>query len=222
MINNIDPQGAIFVKQEGYYFSVSDNDALILNKYLGYKLYGVNKLKTGFPIYIKKAALQKIDNLGMNYDVVDKNGNTVVSKRFASNCYEIIDASLYGFVGVPSDMKEPGKQIKLSVDDKMKTYIDILQGLSEGCNVFTGEVISGIDDELKGFCAEMAMYFDDKLKAKERRKSTTPNQGQRWTPKDDQLLLEEYKNGKSIKELSKLFSRSSGAIRARLLKFINL
>ncbi|MBP3607111.1 MAG: hypothetical protein J6J11_02165, partial [Treponema sp.] len=163
MVNNIDPKGIMRIKQEGFYYSVVNNDALILNKYLGYKLYGVHKFKTGFPVVGLNTVLKKIDKLGMDYDVIDKHENIVASQRFTSNSYEIIDCAEYHTTGVHSEKEEPKKQIKLSFKDKLKTYIDILQGLSEGCNIFTGEIIDNFDDELKGFCFEMAMYFDERL-----------------------------------------------------------
>jgi len=46
--------------------------------------------------------------------------------------------------------------------------------------------------------------FDEKLKAKENIEKTIPNHGRIWTKDDDKILLEGYKNGKSIKELSNL------------------
>ena len=46
MSNNIDSQGVMIIKQGGCYYNVSGNDALILNKYLGYKLYGINQYRT--------------------------------------------------------------------------------------------------------------------------------------------------------------------------------
>ena len=39
-----------------------------------------------------------------------------------------------------------------------------------------------------------------------------------WTKKDDDYLVELYKEGKSIKELMEIFGRNSGAIRSRLRK----
>jgi hypothetical protein len=54
MKNNINPYGMLEIKQGGYYYNVSGNDALILNKYLGYKLYGIKQFRTGFPVVGEK------------------------------------------------------------------------------------------------------------------------------------------------------------------------
>ena len=72
MVNNINPKGVLIIRQGGYYYNVSGNDALILNKYLGYKLYGVKKFRTGFPVSAEKTVLKKLDTLEMNYDLIDK------------------------------------------------------------------------------------------------------------------------------------------------------
>ena len=220
MENNVDPNGIITIKQEGFYYSVSNNDARILNKYLGYKLYGINKLKTGFPVNGKETVLKKLDKLEMNYNIIDKNNNVIVSKRFENNKYEVIDTSEYYATDV-SVIEQP-KPIKLDYENKLKTYIYILQGLSEGYNVFTGEQIENLDEDIKGFTFEMAMYFDKRLKTKEKQDNETPNHNKKWTEEEDRQLVAEYKSGKSINELCEFFSRSSGAIRSRLLRFINL
>ncbi|MBQ7307980.1 MAG: hypothetical protein IJW82_05575 [Clostridia bacterium] len=221
MVNRIDPKGVIKIKQEGCYYSVTNNDALILNKYLGYKIYGVYKFKTGFPVNGLDTVLKKINKLGMDYDVIDKQENIVVSQRFSSNLYETIDLIEYYSMDIHSEKEKSKKQIKLSFKDKLKTYIDILQGLSQGYNIFTGEIIDNLDDELKGFCFEMAMYFDERLQSKVNKETAIPNHGHKWTAEEDKRLLDEYNNGKTVKELCQIFQRSSGSIRSRLLKFIN-
>ena len=68
----------------------------------------------------------------------------------------------------------------------------------------------------------MLLYFDEKVKNREEKKLNNPNQGKKWTREDDELLIKEYKLGKSIKELSKIFQRSSSSIQSRLLKLIEL
>lgn len=218
MINNIDPNGIIKIKQEGFYFSVYGNDALILNKYLGYKTFGVNVCKTGFPINARQNVVEKLNNLSMDYDIVDKKGNVIVSKRFKSNIYEIIDSSKYPSTGIHSDSPEPKKQEKETLQDKMEAYIEILQGLSKGVNIFTGEILQGFDEDLKSYCSDISMYFDNKLKAKENTKNKYPQLGQKWSPEEDQMLLNEYQQGKSFKEMGELHKRSVGAIKSRLLK----
>ena len=161
-MRRIDPTGRMLIKQEGIFYSVASNDALILNKYLGYKLYGFKKLKTGFHIKSLDVVLKKIDKLGMDYDVVDQNENIILVKRFPVNGYEVVDPTEYHYDGIETEIPAPQKQIKLKLKDRMKLYIDVLQGFSEGCNLFTGEVIKDIDDNLKSICFEMSMFFDER------------------------------------------------------------
>ena len=212
MKNNINPYGMLEIKQGGCYYNVSGNDALILNKYLGYKLYGINQYRTGFPVIGEKTVLKKIDTLGMDYDLIDQKGNVLVSKRFEDNRYEIIDSENPKFV--------LGETPNTTFMKRIGNYIDILQGLSEGVNIFTGVVIEGLDEELKLNLFEMAMYFDDRLKAKEELEEKYPNSGKPWTEEEDNQLLELYIQGKSVKYLSLAFLRSEGAIRSRLIKFV--
>ena len=220
MINNINPYGVMVIKQGGYYYNVSGNDALILNKYLGYKLYGIKHFRTGFPVVGEKTVLKKIDTLGMDYDLLDQNGGVIISKRFENNRYEIIDPE-YPTIGVESDFEEPKKLIKpkkQSFKEKLTQYIDILAALSEGVNILSGEIIEGLDEELRLYLFEMSLYFDSKLKTKERLEEKYPNHGKKWMEQEDKQLLEEYNQGKTIKELSLLYERGEGAIRSRLIK----
>ena len=220
MINKINPYGVMVIKQGGYYYNVSGNDALILNKYLGYKLYGIKQFRTGFPVAGEKTVLKKIDTLGVDYDLLDQNGGVIISKRFENNRYEIIDPE-YPTIGVESDLEEPKKLIKpqkQSFKEKLTQYIHILAALSEGVNILSGEIIEGLDEELRLYLFEMSLYFDTKLKTKERLEEKYPNHGKKWMEQEDKQLLEEYNQGKTIKELSLLYERGEGAIRSRLIK----
>lgn len=52
-----------------------------------------------------------------------------------------------------------------------------------------------------------------------RRKQSLPaNGGKTWTPEDESHLSEEYDAGKNIDELARELHRTSGAVRARLIK----
>lgn len=220
MINKINPNGIIIMKKGGFYYNVSGNDALILNKYLGYKLFGVNKQRTGFPVAAQATVIAKIDTLGMDYQLLDQNGNTIISKKFKSNCYEIIDPA-YPIEGIESDCEEPrkiSKATKKPLKEKLNSYIEILQGLSEGVNVLTGEAIENLDEELKMHLFEMSLYFDEKLKSKERVEGKYPQHGKKWTKEEDDKLLDGYNQGATIKELSAIHQRGEGSIRSRLIK----
>lgn len=98
----------------------------------------------------------------------------------------------------------------------------VLEGLFNGYNVFTGEIVEGLDDEMKEFCFLLFCYFERKLKAREMQDRINPNRGARWTKEEDELLMREYNAGKTVEQLSRIFMRSNGAIRARLLRFINI
>ncbi len=209
------PDGIMIIKQAGFYYSVSGNDALILHKYFGYKLYGKNILRTGFPVAGEKKVLRRLDNLSINYDLLDKVGNVVVSKRFENNLYEII--SMREAAAMDEEQSIKVQPTKMSSKEKMAYYIGMLNGLSEGVNVITGEMVDGLDPEIKSRLLEISKYFEQRLRLKEKQEVMYPQQGQRWTEEEDEQLLSEYHEGQSIKEISEIHNRSQGAIRSRLL-----
>ena len=90
-----DKDGVITVKQGGFYYNVSGNDAFILHKHFGYKLYGVNAPRTGFPVNGGESVFKKLDALSINYDVYGKEGELLISKRFDNNTYEIIEGVVW-------------------------------------------------------------------------------------------------------------------------------
>ncbi|MBQ2718897.1 MAG: hypothetical protein IJF73_02400 [Clostridia bacterium] len=113
---------------------------------------------------------------------------------------------------------EPMKEKTNPLKEKLIGYVDILQGLVEGIDATTGEVIEGLSRDLRRRLWEMSLYFEGRLKAQERLESHYPNNGSRWSPEEDEAITAEYKAGRSIKELSILHERTEGAIRSRLLR----
>jgi hypothetical protein len=207
-------KGVMIIKQGGFYYGVSGNDALLLNKHLGYKLFGVKTVRTGFPVSGEAAVLKKLDSLSIDYDLINQVGDVIVSRRFDNNRYEIIEQSNPNGIEIP-DCK---KIVKKPFKERIGAYIDILQGLSEGVDVLSGEVVEGLSDDLKLELFEMSIYFDERLKAKEKLEQDHPNQGQKWSAEEDEQLLTEFNEGKSVKEMSALHQRNIGAIRSRLSK----
>lgn len=214
MAVQIDETKVIAIKKGGLYYNVSGNDALIFNKYMGYNLYGVYEYRTGFPVYHSESILERFDDFSINYDVYDKNGNIIISKRFPRNFYEIIDSCDY-------QLKDKSKK-KIS---KISTFSNNLQALSEGINPHTGELIAGFDDELKNDMFELLMYFHEKEKRQKETKTKFPSSGKRWTPEEDEMLIQECKEQKyTIKELSEMHGRSTSAIKGRMfdLKLLDM
>ena len=57
---------------------------------------------------------------------------------------------------------------------------------------------------------------------KQQQKAVYPNAYEPWTENDDTKLVTLYKEGKSVNELTNIFLRNSGAIKARLLKLLGI
>lgn len=203
------------IRQGGFYYNVSGNDALLLHKHLGYKLYGVKVVRTGFPVRVRESVLKRLDVLSIDYDLINQAGEVILSKRFDENCYEIVSEEWAAPVTpkdiVPKEQKKPFKE-------RVSAYITILQGLSENVDVITGEVVEGLSDEVRLQLFEMSLYFDERLKRREAKDNDYPDHGKPWTPEEDEALLAEYREGMEIKELSEKHHRTPGAIRSRLLK----
>lgn len=213
----LDENKCIYIKQGGFYFNVSGNDALILHKYLGYKLYGIKTCRTGFPVYGQKTVLKKLDKLSINYDLYNQNGELIESKRFPNNKYEIIDQSEYPLESFLISNKKKYTDSNGAKCSKSEFFIKTLQSLSEGVNPYTGEIMSGFDDKLRNDLFEIILYFDKKTKREVERKEKYNNAGQPWSNEEDDQLIEEYNNKISLKEISKIHNRTTGAIKLRLL-----
>ena len=100
--------------------------------------------------------------------------------------------------------------------------ISILENISEGINCLTGEVVQGLDDEIKDYFLEIAMYFDKKIKLDEKEKLKNPSRGKKWSAEEDTQLVEEFKSGLKLNEIAQIHQRSRGAIFSRLSKHFNL
>ncbi len=217
----------IEIKKEGFFYGVSGNDALLINKIFGYKIYGNNIKRTGFSLKVKESVLNKLDELCINYRVYNYSSNPSVEKSFENNNYEIIDASTY----VPNDKKLN----YLYYDMKKSEY---LKNLALGINPNTGEYVGMVDDKITTFLLDVAKtiakkegakngfklkpiddieaYIEELDKEIQNKSVNESGVGKRWTIEEDNQLIEEYKQGLSIKEISHIHKRKSGGIRARL------
>lgn len=100
----------------------------------------------------------------------------------------------------------------------IESYISVLQGLLNDTNIFTGEIIDGLDVEIKEKIIGMSKYFEKRIKSKMKKDQQFIRHHQKWTDEEDERLIKEFKEGKTIEELSLLHNRSKEAIRSRLLK----
>lgn len=92
----------------------------------------------------------------------------------------------------------------------------LLEGLADGMNPLTGEVLSKDDvcndpEIIRALHAILRMLDKEKLS-----KHLPENAGKPWTKEDDEELCRRFDNGSSIKELSHAFKRTQGSISSRL------
>ena len=103
-----------------------------------------------------------------------------------------------------------------------------LRYLIYSLNLYTGEVITGIDDALRARLREiiqnMKFATGDSVKAKKSRSKQEeyseefPNAWGAWTKSEEKRLAEAFKQGASLEELAQSHGRMVGGIKARLKK----
>jgi len=94
---------------------------------------------------------------------------------------------------------------------------EILQGLADGVNPLTGEILPPEDscnqaEVVRALHAILAAIPEKKTKPQ------PENAGKPWTENDDNRLAEMFDEGKSRKEICEYFKRSTGGIASRLVR----
>ncbi len=92
----------------------------------------------------------------------------------------------------------------------------LLEGLADGMNPLTGEVLSKNDvcndpDVIRALHTILRQLDNGKPS-----KKLPENTGKPWTKENDEELCHRFDDGSSLKELSYAFKRTQGAITARL------
>lgn len=104
--------------------------------------------------------------------------------------------------------------------DRSERYSALLYSLAEGLNPITGEDFpEGTIDQpeiIRALYAGAAALSGKS--AGTIRSKRNPNAGEKWSAEDDRLLMAEYNDGASIKELAKKLGRSELAIHMRIDK----
>ena len=92
----------------------------------------------------------------------------------------------------------------------------ILEGLADGMNPLTGEVLPP-DDACNNPDVIRALHTVlRQLDGEKPSKKTPENAGKPWTKEDDEELCRRFDNGSTVKGLSHAFKRTQGAISSRL------
>ena len=134
----------IVFKQVGCFYEAYGNDALLLNQKANYKLVDVKNIpQVGFPIVGFDTSLERVNAICVDYDIIDNNGQIVVSKRFDNNKYEIIDSN-YVENNDCLEIKNNEKPLREEYD-----IADVINELIKGVNIYTGEAITGLDANIK-------------------------------------------------------------------------
>ena len=104
----------------------------------------------------------------------------------------------------------------------MEEHLKIIQQLADGINPITGEIFDNSHILQNGIVVRAltasVKAIEKEVKKKQRKKISPNNAGQPWTEELDENLINEFKSGQTIKELSEIFKRTEGSIQSRLLK----
>jgi hypothetical protein len=98
--------------------------------------------------------------------------------------------------------------------------VEILRGLAEGIDPFTGEVLAG-ESPYNRVETVRALYKAIELFGKgrnEKRRSLPERAGQAWTEEESGLLAKRFDEGMEIGQIAKEHQRTRGSIAARLVK----
>ncbi len=93
-------------------------------------------------------------------------------------------------------------------------HLEILQALAAGTDPLTGEVFPAGNPYNQPEIIRALLFAINELESLAKK----GNQGLAWSKEEEELLAERFGNGSKITELSKLHSRTYGAIKARLIK----
>lgn len=101
----------------------------------------------------------------------------------------------------------------------MQNAKEILAVLADGLHPVTGEVLPPEDscnhpEVIRALHTVLATLKDGIAS----HRSLPENAGKPWTQEDDQMLCAMYDQGKSTKEISEIFRRTTGSIASRLVK----
>lgn len=147
-MNKVYKDGCIVIKRKDrFFYGVYGNDALIINKYFGYKLYKRKQFGTGFPVKNLEVVLKRIADLSIDYKVVARD-IVICEKHFEENCYEILDESLNHIETIEND-RNLGAFFGKKKRPNKKECIGILKSLCENVDYYTGECIEGLSEESK-------------------------------------------------------------------------
>ena len=100
--------------------------------------------------------------------------------------------------------------------------LEIIKALSQGVDPYTGEIY--LPDSPYQHPDTIRALFEainalEKMRERSKKQESLPeNTGKAWSTEEDNLLIEQFDKGMSVKELSKDQKRTEGAIKSRLLK----
>ena len=100
--------------------------------------------------------------------------------------------------------------------------LEIIKSLSQGIDPHTEEIYPPDStykhpDTIRTLFE--AIHALEKMLGRSKRQESLPeNAGKAWSTEEDNLLIEQFDKGVSVKELSKDQKRTEGAIKSRLLK----
>ena len=117
--------------------------------------------------------------------------------------------------------QESISQPETDTSSKYSHALRILRVLSDGIDPFTGEILPNDSPYQNAHIIRALNNAIEALKIQaryERRRIEQPkNAGKSWTPDEDELLIQAFKEGKTILEIARAHRRTKGTIEKRLL-----
>lgn len=166
----------ITARKEGFFYSFYDEDAEIVHDALGYNyLPNMSRHKTGFPVKSLDSAVLRLKAMGI--EVVISDTKAPIPPQNGANATNSVSSSRYEF-------------------------LKVLAG--ENVNLFTGEGVTGIDEELKKRLLEV--YFKLNKTAK----------SDNWSDAEIELLKNAVAKNYTLKAIGQELGRSQKAIKTKI------
>lgn len=116
----------IILIKSGSFYVVFDSDAIVINKIFDYKIVSLkNNIKVGFPINLINKNISKLEDLKINYIIVENN-NII-------NNYNKYSDNLYNYLNITKRINNiSNKLISLSSNDKIYSLLENIEVIING------------------------------------------------------------------------------------------
>lgn len=118
----------ILFKNGSFYISF-DEDSIILNKIFNYKILNLkNNIKVGFPLNNIDMVKEKLEELNINYIIVDDK-SIVVEYKSENNYFSKYTSSVFEIISINNRINKIVDKLKVIDNDRIKNVLDEIESI---------------------------------------------------------------------------------------------